>query len=95
LALVVLRNADDDVGAVSVVDLGALAVMILETGRAVVELAISSCVFCDAVPCDAFDFLADASFSATILCDTNLASGVDGPFVVLRRCIGDLDFEAT
>ena len=86
LAFVVLFSADEEVGAVRVVDLGTLGGNFWAIGRG------SSCE--EAVPLSddgvGLVFLADASFSATILCETNLASGVEGPFVFLRRCNGDL-----
>jgi hypothetical protein len=86
----VLLNADEDVGAVSVVDLGALDGTVCAMGWP---------ILCEALFCEGpslsdggvgLAFLADANFSATILCETNLARGVDGPFVFLRRCNGDL-----
>lgn len=64
--------------------------MIRETGLTVSTPTSPCCVSLRSVDCTGFNFLADANFSATILCETNLASGVDGPFVVLRRCRGDL-----
>lgn len=85
-AFVVLLSADDEVGAVSVVDLGAL-------GGAFCAVGCGTPI--EAVPSLSeggvgLAFLAEANFSATILWETNLANGVDGPFVFLRRCNGDL-----
>lgn len=77
----------------SVVDRGGLDCTVRATGLTAIALASSSF---SVVPtdCIGFGFLADASFSATILWETNLASGVEGPFIVLRRCNGDLTLAA-
>jgi hypothetical protein len=92
-AFVVLFNAEDDVGAVSVVDLGGLAWTVRAAGLTV-SISASTSSSVDCIDCTGLDFLADASFSATILWETNLASGVEGPLVVLRRCSGDLTLTA-